>query len=93
MIFEVPVDHFPPQHDRVQRAASLLPILFKMQSRNEISANVEVLTPSVRHSQFAFPLPSQRTFPDTQIPREDSLTSLKKAVHSATSNAANIITG
>ncbi|RCN33455.1 hypothetical protein ANCCAN_20717 [Ancylostoma caninum] len=58
MLFEVPVDHFPVQRvapERPQRPVLLRIPQISIIQRQEVSAAVEPLSPSVRRSQFIFP--------------------------------------
>ncbi|EYC11964.1 hypothetical protein Y032_0049g1876 [Ancylostoma ceylanicum] len=58
MLFEVPVDHFPVQRaapERPQRPFLLRIPQISLIQRQEVSAAVEPLSPSVRRSQFMFP--------------------------------------
>ncbi|RCN36969.1 hypothetical protein ANCCAN_17150 [Ancylostoma caninum] len=58
MLFEVPVDHFPVQRvapERPQRPILLRIPQISIIQRQEVSAAVEPLSPSVRRSQFMFP--------------------------------------
>ncbi|KAK6754479.1 hypothetical protein RB195_013466 [Necator americanus] len=60
MLFEVPVDHFPVQQraaPECQQRSNLLRIShISVIQRQEVSAAVEVFSPSVRRSQFTFPI-------------------------------------
>ncbi|KAK6754480.1 hypothetical protein RB195_013467 [Necator americanus] len=57
MLFEVPVDHFPMKQrpdQRPQRPSLLRIPQISVIQRQEVSAAVEVLSPSVQRSQFTF---------------------------------------